>query len=303
MAISTALRFRNRTQSDSAVLLDIIAELGLTEQVIFENVDLSDNVITTYHRRSPGDRVTTFDSDEQREEHRRLISNAIDLVDAVVIEKSSHHVLSDFVQPLDEGFITDKDLLRNRQTSDSINATDNFVKTITFSDFVINSIVLTENIEVNDSVLITVGGIIVRTLSDSIVVSDDENFMNLKIFTDSLNVADDSIELRLIYEVLSDDIVVSDDVLVTRDTIINSVTTSLLSVGVHTSAIDSVNLFDDFQSWQTDILVGLTVKNLTDGSEGIITRNINHQIVAALSGGTDNDWDTDDAYEMAYGKS
>ncbi|GAI67072.1 unnamed protein product, partial [marine sediment metagenome] len=40
----------------------------------------------------------------------------------------------------------------------------------------------------------------------------------------------------------------------------------------------------------------LTIKNLTDGSSGAITDNTATGVTATLVGGTDNDWDTDDAY-------
>ena len=45
-----------------------------------------------------------------------------------------------------------------------------------------------------------------------------------------------------------------------------------------------------------DGLVGLTIFNEADGSSGVITANTETTVTAVLAGGTDNLWDTDDAY-------
>ena len=47
-----------------------------------------------------------------------------------------------------------------------------------------------------------------------------------------------------------------------------------------------------------DTLNGMTVVNLTDGSEGVITANTATTITATLAGGTDDDWDEGDEYHV-----
>lgn len=44
--------------------------------------------------------------------------------------------------------------------------------------------------------------------------------------------------------------------------------------------------------------IGELIRNTTDGSEGIVTANTTTTVTATLLGGTDNDWDIDDAYEI-----
>ena len=68
--------------------------------------------------------------------------------------------------------------------------------------------------------------------------------------------------------------------------------------GTHTGANNSASLYDNDHFWLTNSLVGCFVWNVTDGSYGTITSNTEHIVVATLSGGTDNDWDTDDVYQI-----
>lgn len=58
-------------------------------------------------------------------------------------------------------------------------------------------------------------------------------------------------------------------------------------------------LTDSTKSWVVDTLIGMQVFNTTDGSSGIIIDNDATSVtVSALAGGTDNDWDTNDKYEI-----
>lgn len=70
--------------------------------------------------------------------------------------------------------------------------------------------------------------------------------------------------------------------------------------GTHTPAGSSATILtDSTKAWVVDALIGLQVFNQTDGSSGIITDNDATTVtVAALLGGTDNDWDQDDVYEI-----
>ena len=58
-------------------------------------------------------------------------------------------------------------------------------------------------------------------------------------------------------------------------------------------------LTDATQAWTPDALIGMQVYNQTDGSAAFITDNDATTVtVVALLGGTDNEWDTDDIYEI-----
>jgi len=68
--------------------------------------------------------------------------------------------------------------------------------------------------------------------------------------------------------------------------------------GLHDGGDDKSALVDSSQSWTVDELVGFQVFNSTDGSSGFITANTSDTVTATLAGGTGNDWDDDDTYEI-----
>lgn len=68
--------------------------------------------------------------------------------------------------------------------------------------------------------------------------------------------------------------------------------------GTHQGGNNSSTLTVDDGAWVDDFLVGRTVNNVTDGSTGTITANSGGTVTATLSGGTDNDWDSGDTYEI-----
>ena len=70
--------------------------------------------------------------------------------------------------------------------------------------------------------------------------------------------------------------------------------------GSHTAAGNHATIMtDSAASFTVDALIGKQIFNSTDGSSGIITDNDATTVtVAALAGGTDNDWDTSDTYEI-----
>lgn len=81
----------------------------------------------------------------------------------------------------------------------------------------------------------------------------------------------------------------------------NTTTTYLIGTntrhtGTHTGANNAASLTDSSRSWVTNMWVGFTIYNTTDGSNGVITANTATGVTATLAGGTDNDWDTNDAY-------
>ena len=68
--------------------------------------------------------------------------------------------------------------------------------------------------------------------------------------------------------------------------------------GTHDGSNNVGTLSDSGETWVVDELVDLTIQNTTDGSEGIITANTATTITATLSGGTEDDWDTNDAWSI-----
>ncbi|MEK7613461.1 MAG: hypothetical protein AAB439_01120 [Patescibacteria group bacterium] len=66
--------------------------------------------------------------------------------------------------------------------------------------------------------------------------------------------------------------------------------------GSHTGANEASTLTDSGATYAIDEWVGYTVYNTTDGSQGLITANTATTITAILYGGTQNDWDTGEAY-------
>ncbi len=68
--------------------------------------------------------------------------------------------------------------------------------------------------------------------------------------------------------------------------------------GSHQGADGSASLFDTTKAWRADQLVGKIAYNLTDGSAGLVTGNTEHEVVATLADGTDNDWDAGDDYAI-----
>ena len=70
--------------------------------------------------------------------------------------------------------------------------------------------------------------------------------------------------------------------------------------GRHTGGNNEATVLTDAgQAWEIDELIGFQVFNTLDGSSGVITDNDATSVtVAALAGGTDNDWDTGDEYEI-----
>lgn len=69
--------------------------------------------------------------------------------------------------------------------------------------------------------------------------------------------------------------------------------------GSHTGAANQAVLTDSTLSLTTDEFVGYTIKNITDGSQALITANTATTITGILYGGTDDDWDNGDVHHIA----
>ncbi len=77
-------------------------------------------------------------------------------------------------------------------------------------------------------------------------------------------------------------------------------TATAFTTGTHTAAGNNATVMTDSgAAFTVDALIGQTIVNTTDGSAGVITDNDATTVtVAALTNGTDNDWDTSDAYTI-----
>lgn len=68
--------------------------------------------------------------------------------------------------------------------------------------------------------------------------------------------------------------------------------------GDHDGSADAAVLTDSTQSWTVDEWAGYWIKNITDGSVALITENTATTITGTLYGGTENDWDVGDDYQI-----
>ena len=68
--------------------------------------------------------------------------------------------------------------------------------------------------------------------------------------------------------------------------------------GTHTAADDQTIMTDSAGAFVVDDLIGEVIYNVTDGSSAIITDNDTTTITGVLTGGTDNNWDTNDVYSI-----
>ncbi|MCP4674326.1 MAG: LamG domain-containing protein [Deltaproteobacteria bacterium] len=69
--------------------------------------------------------------------------------------------------------------------------------------------------------------------------------------------------------------------------------------GTHDGADGSASLLDSTKAWRDGQLVGKIAYNLTDGSAGLVTGNTEHEVIATLVGGLDNDWGSGDDYVIS----
>lgn len=71
-----------------------------------------------------------------------------------------------------------------------------------------------------------------------------------------------------------------------------------LADGEHDGANDAAVMTDSGESWTVNQWVGFRISNTTDGSTAPITANTATTVTGTLTGGTDNDWDTNDIYTI-----
>ena len=121
-----------------------------------------------------------------------------------------------------------------------------------------------------------------------------DNAVNFRPFADSIIAEDPSQILTIKYSVVGDSTVAK-----------TAITRPLLFSGTHDGPADNADLVDSGRDFT---LAGIRVdvdivRNITDGSEGVITAVAATTITATLAGGTDNDWDASDVYEIVDGAS
>ena len=68
--------------------------------------------------------------------------------------------------------------------------------------------------------------------------------------------------------------------------------------GRHSQSDGKATLGDTNKAWTASEFVNRIIKNITDGSQCVITSNTTSKAVCVLSGGTDDDWDLGDYYEI-----
>lgn len=78
-----------------------------------------------------------------------------------------------------------------------------------------------------------------------------------------------------------------------------TVTVAGAATGTHSAGNDEAVLTDATANWVAGELVGTTIYNTTDGSSGSVTGNTATTVTAVLAGGTEDDWDTGDAYSVS----
>ncbi len=68
--------------------------------------------------------------------------------------------------------------------------------------------------------------------------------------------------------------------------------------GTDDTSVGAATMTDTTASFVVDGLIGYVIRNITDGSWGIITDNTETVVTATLVGGTGNEWDSGDEYEI-----
>jgi hypothetical protein len=74
--------------------------------------------------------------------------------------------------------------------------------------------------------------------------------------------------------------------------------TNFGATGAHDGLANAAVLTDTSESWTVDAFVGWTLKNKTDGSQTTVTANTATTITGVLSGGSENDWDIGDVWQL-----
>lgn len=128
------------------------------------------------------------------------------------------------------------------------------------------------------------------TMGNSKQAVIDKNF---RPFSDTIIAEDSSQLLTIEYSVDGDTTVAK-----------TTITRPVLYSGTHDGAPNNADLIDTGRDFETlSIRIGDIAKNVTDGSQGVITAIVGDTITASLSGGTDNDWDASDVYEILDGSA
>jgi hypothetical protein len=75
----------------------------------------------------------------------------------------------------------------------------------------------------------------------------------------------------------------------------------LTASGVHSTGANAATLVHTTDGSTTGDLIGMTLYNITDGSSCTVTASTNTTITCTLVGGSENDWDVNDVYQLGPG--
>jgi hypothetical protein len=88
------------------------------------------------------------------------------------------------------------------------------------------------------------------------------------------------------------------DVIISDSSSIGWLDNDAAETGTHDGSNNAAALTDSTASWVINEHAGKVISNTTDGSTATIASNTATTITGTLSGGTDDDWDTSDAYSL-----
>lgn len=228
MAISTAIRYRARSQTDTFSILDFKGEAPkLLARSLPESFAVIDDFIARHQKILPGEAVQLIsDADIEFKANTEVLADSMAVTDFALPIKSKRVSLSDSCTAKDDGFITDKDLLRYRVLPDDFIVKDQIFKSIQKADYQIFSKTVPEEIAVNDYKFVTIAGIKIRVLPDSLAVHEKTFFIGNKTFAESATATDLQTSVKTHNRVMANTATVTDDRIVGRSAIINLITKS-----------------------------------------------------------------------------
>ena len=202
---------------------------------MIESHQVNDQTLSTYSVKKPGDEIIVAEFVFLHTAYGRVIAENFSITDTMLIMQDLDRVLSE-TSKLTDAIVFMKESFR--QTLDVLSVTDGFQKSITRGLATVNEKVQVEDFVVTDSKIVTVSGIQVRQLTDTISINEAVKLASTKLRGESLSIVDSSDLIRIVnrtLNVLSDDedpeadptlvinyINVNDDRIVTRSVLIST---------------------------------------------------------------------------------
>ena len=232
-AIPGTVAKRFRSLGDSLSLSDNLQNPLETVRLLINNAELNELIISTYSTKKPGDEISVAEFVFLHAAFGRIVAENFSVNDSLLIMQDLDRVLEETVQ------ITDAIVLVHeffRQTVDVLATSDGFQKQIVRDGDIVSDKVLSEDIQILDSRIVTVSGIHVRQLTDTISINEMVELLNTKVKDEALTILDASDLIRYMNRVLIDDIDVVDDRIVGRG--------ALTSTRTLTDSISLIDLID-----------------------------------------------------------